>query len=232
MNKLPAEILDAIQTFARDRCAGNDPAHDFLHVSRVVANALCIASQETANVFIVAAAAWLHDIVQLPKGSGPPGESARRSAEEASIFLIELGVHTVDMAAIAHAIEAHSFSGGLKPESIETAIVQDADRLDALGAIGLARLWAVAGTLGSDLYHESDPAGTHRELDDRAYGLDHISAKLLKLPALMNTATGREIALARAAFVREFQETFLREVGVDSGTTSAFFSGFQKGCLP
>lgn len=200
--------------FARDRCAGHDPAHDALHVSRVVANAQAIAGQETANCFIVAAAAWLHDIVQLPKGSGPPGESARRSAREAHAFLSKLGVAAADVAAIAHAIEAHSFSGGLKPESIETAILQDADRLDALGAVGLARLWVVAGTMGSELYHESDPSGGDRELDDRAYGLDHIPAKLLKLPDLMNTATGREIALQRAAFVRAFQETFLRELDV------------------
>ena len=211
-----ADTLNAIQTFARDRCAGHDPAHDAPHVSRVVANARTIASQEPANSFIVDAAAWLHDIVQLPKGSGPPGESARRSASEARTFLSELGVPVDDVAAIAHAIEAHSFSGGLKPESIEAAILQDADRLDALGAIGLARLWVVAGTLGSELYHESDPSGADRELDDRAYGLDHIAAKLLKLPDLMNTSAGRKLALQRAAFVREFQETFLRELNVYS----------------
>lgn len=168
-----------------------------------------------ANPFIVEAAAWLHDIVQLPKGSGPAGESARRSAGEARTFLVEIGVPAGHVAAITHAIEAHSFSGGLKPESVEAAILQDADRLDALGAIGLARLWVVAGTLGSDLYHGSDPSGTTRQLDDRAFGLDHIPAKLLKLPDLMNTATGREIALQRAAFVRDFQETFLREIGVN-----------------
>jgi uncharacterized protein len=210
------DTLDAIQTFARECCAGHDPAHDALHVSRVVANAQAIAGQETANPFVVEAAAWLHDIVQLPKGSGPPGESARRSASGARAFLSELSIPDEDVAAICHAIEAHSFSGGLKPESIEAAILQDADRLDALGAIGLARLWVVARALGSELYNESDPSGTNRDLDDRAYGLDHIPAKLLKLPDLMNTATGREMALQRAAFVREFQEAFLREIGVDN----------------
>lgn len=216
MSNRPADTLDAIRQFALARCAGHDPAHDALHVARVVANAQAIASQEAANAFIVEAAAWLHDIIQLPKGSGPPGESARRSACDARIFLNELGVPADDVVAIAHAIEAHSFSGGLKPESVEAAIVQDADRLDALGAVGLARLWVVAGTLGSELYHESDPSGADRELDDRAYGLDHIAAKLLKLPDLINTATGREIALQRAAFVRSFQETFLRELNVAS----------------
>lgn len=213
MSNTPAGTLSVIEQFARDRCAGHDPAHDALHVSRVVANALSIARREGANPFIVEAAAWLHDIIQLPKGSGPAGESARRSAAEAHGFLNELGIEAGDIDAISHAIEAHSFSGGLKPQSVEAAILQDADRLDALGAIGLARLWVVAGTLGSDLYHGSDPSGAHRELDDGAYGLDHIPAKLLKLPGLMNTAAGREIATRRAAFVREFQDTLLKEIG-------------------
>ncbi len=213
-----AHILRAIREFAHDQCAEHDPAHDTLHVSRVVSNARAIASREHADPFIVEAAAWLHDIVQLPKGSGPAGESARQSAHEASIFLTGLGLDREDVAAIAHAIETHSFSGGLKPDTIEAAVVQDADRLDALGAIGLARLWVVAGTLGSDLYHGSDPAATARDLDDRRYGLDHIAAKLIKLPGLMNTATGKAMAKERASFVSSFQETFLRELNISTAT--------------
>lgn len=187
-----------------------------LHVSRVVSNARAIAARESANPFITEAAAWLHDTVQRPKGGGPPGASAQRSAADARAFLNTLGVQANEVNAIAHAIEAHSFSGGLKPRTIEAAVLQDADRLDALGAIGLARLWAVAGTLGSSLYHPSDPAGSSRPLDDRAYGLDHIPTKLLRLPGLMNTRAGRQMATERAAFVRAFHAAFLREIGVSS----------------
>lgn len=208
-------MLAEIEGYARRCCAEHDPAHDALHVARVVGNAKAIVAKEVpANGFVVESAAWLHDIVQMPKGSGPPGEAARQSASQAHSFLDQLRIDPRETDAIVHAIEAHSFSGGLRPETIEAAIVQDADRLDALGAIGLARLWVVAGTMGSDLHHEADPAAIHRPLDDRAYGLDHIPAKLLKLPDLMNTQTGRAMATERAAFVTEFYATFLREIGV------------------
>lgn len=166
------------------------------------------------NAFVVEAACWLHDVVQLPKGSGPAGESARRSAVTARDFLTGLGVEASQVEAVAHAVEAHSFSGGLRPETIEAAIVQDADRLDALGAVGIARLWVTGVSLGGTLYDRADPTGARRNLDDRAYGLDHIERKLLRLPDTMNTASGRAEARRRAEFVRRYRDEFLRELGI------------------
>lgn len=205
--------LQKIQQFAIERCTGNDPAHDSMHVTRVVANARAILADEPdAEPFITIAAAWLHDIVQLPKGSGEPGESARRSAVEAQFFLERLCIEQTAITAIAAAVETHSFSGGLQPASIEAAIVQDADRLDALGAIGIARLWATAAVLGSSLHHLDDPAAEQRALDDRTYGLDHIEKKLLKLPGLMNTNAGKRLALNRANYVDQHRTRFLEEL--------------------
>lgn len=202
-----------IEQWAAERCAKHDAAHDLAHVRRVVANTLNILNGEPdADRFTTLAAAWLHDIVQLPKGTGEPGESARRSASEASQFLMSIGVDAATVERIAGAIASHSFSGGLRPDSLEAAIVQDADRLDALGAIGIARLWATAAVLGSKLHHPDDPAGEGRELNDRQYGLDHIPVKLLKLPGLMNTATGKRLATARAAYVSEHRDRFLAEL--------------------
>lgn len=215
-NSRQGELLRAIERLARERCAGLDPAHDALHVARVVRAARLIArSEPEADPFITEAASWLHDIVQLPKGSGVPGESARRSAHDARAFLLDLGVDTGTVDAIADAITTHSFSGGKKPASLEAAILQDADRLDALGAIGIARLWVTAGVLNSDLYHDDDPSARHRELDDRSFGLDHIAAKLLLLPDMMNTAAGRELARSRADFVQHYRDTFLSELSED-----------------
>jgi uncharacterized protein len=206
-------LQDRIEHFVRERCAGHDPAHDILHVRRVVNSARTIIAQEPgADRFITEAAAWLHDIVQIPKGSGPPGESARQSARESAAFLTQIGVDPAVVSNIAHAIEAHSFSGGITPNSVEAAIVQDADRLDALGAIGIARLWVTAGVLGSNLYEEADPAGERRQLDDRAYGLDHIIVKLLRLPDMMNTQTGRRLAHDRATLISEYRDAFLAEL--------------------
>ncbi|HYI14866.1 MAG TPA: HD domain-containing protein [Thermomicrobiales bacterium] len=212
-------LLDEIEEFARDQCAGLDTAHDALHLSRVLANARLLidaerAAGETVEAFVVEAACWLHDLVQLPKGSGPAGESARQSAAVARAFLAERGVEAPTIDAIAHAVEAHSYSGGMRPATIEAAILQDADRLDALGAVGIARLWVTGVGLGGALHHDGDPAGTARELDDRAYSLDHIERKLLRLPTTMNTVSGRQEAERRSGFVQQYREEFLRELGV------------------
>jgi uncharacterized protein len=211
-------LLDEIESFARECCAGHDTAHDALHLSRVIANARSLMHAERAagaviDEFVVESACWLHDVVQLPKGTGPSGESARRSADVARETLTERGVDQARVAAVAHAVEAHSFSGALQPETLEAAIVQDADRLDALGAVGIARLWVTGVNLGGTLYHAGDPAGADRELDDRAYGLDHIERKLLRLPDTMNTESGKDEAYRRAEFVRRYRDEFLRELG-------------------
>ncbi len=211
-------LLREIEEFARGACTDHDTAHDALHLSRVLANARLLAEVERAaganvDTFVVEAACWLHDIVQLPKGTGPSGESARRSAAVAREFLAERGAEPARIDAIAHAVEAHSYSGGMQPATIEAAILQDADRLDALGAVGLARLWVTGVSLGGALHHDSDPAGTARELDDRAFSLDHIERKLLRLPATMNTDSGRIEAERRAEYVRQYRNEFLRELG-------------------
>jgi uncharacterized protein len=209
--------LHQIETAARERCTGHDPAHDGLHLARVVENARWLVAEEaargrSANPFVVEAACWLHDLVQLPKGSGQPGESARLSSAEAALILTSLGVSVAEVEEIQHAIASHSFSGGLVPRTTEAAIVQDADRLDALGAVGLARLWATAATLGSLLYDPDDPAAQTRPLNDRHYALDHIPAKLVKLPALMNTESGRAAAEERLATVLLFRDRFMAEI--------------------
>jgi uncharacterized protein len=224
MSRSSARLLSTIEQFARAACAAHDQAHDALHLARVVASArrLTLAERATgADVdgFVVEAAAWLHDLVQLPKGTSTPGEAARRSAAVASERLTELGVDAGAIEHIAHAIEVHSFSGGRRPETIEAAIVQDADRLDALGAVGLARLWIVAASTPGALYDEYDPLALERPVDDRLFDLDHIGKKLLTLPELMNTATGRRLAAERARFVELYRAEFVREIGGNGWTT-------------
>jgi uncharacterized protein len=213
-------LLSIIEAFARERCGHHDTAHDWLHLSRVVANARRLVTTERASgvaidEFVVVAAGWLHDLVQLPKGTGPAGESARQSAGLAREFLTGVGVGDEQVDAIAHAVEAHSYSGGMTPSTIEAAIVQDADRLDALGAVGIARLWVTGVSLGGTLYHPDDPGATNRELDDRSFGLDHIERKLLRLPGTFNTVSGRLEAERRAQIVRCYRDEFLRELGMD-----------------
>ena len=114
---------------------------------------------------------------------------------------------------MAHAIEAHSFSAAIAPTSLEARIVQDADRLDALGAVGLARMFYVSGRLGRALAHPTDPLALHREWDDMQYALDHIEAKLARLPGMMQTQAGREVADERLALLLAFRAAFVAEWG-------------------
>lgn len=216
-------LLSRIQRVARQRAAANDAAHDAAHLARVVANARLLADAELVagrpvDRHVVEAAAWLHDVIALPKGQGAPGEAARLSSAEARTILRDLGAGDAFAEHVASAVESHSFSGGVEPRTPEARIVQDADRLDALGAIGIARLWVTGAMLGGSLYDPDDPLGVRRELDDRAWGLDHIERKLLRLPALMQTDAGRAEAERRAEFVRCYRDQLLREIGIDAPT--------------
>jgi uncharacterized protein len=105
---------------------------------------------------------------------------------------------------VRHAIEAHSYSAGIAPRTVEAKVVQDADRLDALGAIGLARCIAVGAALGRPVYESRDPFCREREPDDRGASVDHFYTKLLKLAATMQTAAGRREAGRRTAFLHAF----------------------------
>jgi uncharacterized protein len=215
--RIPEHLIAEIERIARLRCVTHDAAHDVLHLARVLANARLIGAAELAarrpvNLSVVEAAVWLHDIVQVPKGAGPAGEAARRSAAEARDILVALAVADRLIEAVAHAIEVHSFSSGRRATTPEAAILQDADRLDALGAIGIARLWVTGSVLGGLLYHPDDPSATDRDLDDRRYALDHIERKLLRLPELMNTDAGRAEAERRVEFVRAYRDQLFHEI--------------------
>ena len=197
------------------RTTDGDAAHDVGHVRRVVAWARRLAHAEGADLAVVVPAAWLHDAVVLPKDSPDRAQASRLAAEAASAWLRAEGFPEPLVPAVAHAVEAHSFSAGVEPRTVEAAVVQDADRLDALGAIGVARLYATAGALGSALVHPDDPVPGEppsRALDDRQWATDHVAVKLLRLPATMRTAAGRAEAERRAAFLRAFLRQLAGEV--------------------
>ncbi len=121
--------------------------------------------------------------------------------------------------AVSHAIEAHSFSAAIPPRTLEAKIVQDADRLESLGAIGLARVFAVAGALNTILFDAEDPFADRRALDDRKYALDHFQCKLLRLPETMQTDKGKAMAQHNARFLVEFMAKLQR--GAARGSAGA-----------
>lgn len=191
-----------------------DGAHDLNHLHRVWRNARSLLNANPdADALVVQAACYLHDIVNLPKNHPERQLASRRAAELARSKLARAGFPLDKLDNVAHAIEAHSFSAAIAPATLEAKIVQDADRLDALGAVGLTRLFYTAGRMGSALAHPADPLARDRALDDRAYALDHIECKLASLPASMQTPAARALAQARLAWLYGFRDAFVNEWG-------------------
>jgi uncharacterized protein len=198
---MPALLHRLEERFFAER---RDGAHDLAHCRRVAGNAVLIGQAEEADVEACVAAALLHDLVYLPKNHPDSSRTARMGAELALVWCRELEPLASRAGLIAEAVGTHSFSGGETPSSLEGAVLQDADRLEALGAIGLARVFATGGAMQAGLWDPADPWARTRELDDKAWSLDHFEKKLLRLAPLMNTATGRHLAQEREMVLRAF----------------------------
>lgn len=189
-----------------------DAAHDAEHLLRVAHGTLALAHGVPEGLAL--AAALLHDVVNLPKNSPDRARASERSAAHVAAFLRARGVPDGDAALAADAVRTHSFSRGEAPVSALGDGLQDADRLDALGAVGLARWLATNAALGTALAHPDDPWAEARDLDEGAFAVDHALAKLVRLPATMRTARGRAEAGRRAGVLHAFLTALGEEIGV------------------
>ncbi|TQV68198.1 HD domain-containing protein [Exilibacterium tricleocarpae] len=192
--------------------AATDPAHDLSHTLRVVGNAKRFALQEHADLAVVIPAAWLHDCVTLPKDAPDKNTASQQAAATAVDLLRRLGCEDALLAPIRHAIEAHSHSAGIAPETLEARVVQDADRIDALGAIGVARCCLVGGALGNPLYHLSDPFCEQRQPDDSEFCIDHFYQKLFPIAETLHTGAARREAANRIGFMHLYIAQLKREL--------------------
>lgn len=189
-----------------------DSAHDIAHTERVVSNALLLAKQEACDQKIVEAAAWLHDCVILPKNDPDRKNASRLAARKATTYLKSIQFDGSKIPMVVHAIEAHSFSAAIRPRTIEAKIVQDADRLDALGAIGIARCFMVGGQLNRPIYQPDDPFCIQRDPNDKEWTVDHFYTKLFKLPELMNLESAKVEAERRVKYMETFLERLKGEI--------------------
>ena len=181
-----------------------DQAHDLNHILRVVKTAKRLCRDEKAKLEIVLPAAYLHDCFSCPKHHPERARSSRLSAEKAIDFLTSIGYPSLYFDDIYHAILAHSYSANIKPRTLAAQIVQDADRLDSLGAIGIARCLQVSTSLGVPLYSFDDPFCNKRAPDDRSYTIDHFYVKLFNIVNTMNTEAGKIEAQLRASFMQVY----------------------------
>jgi uncharacterized protein len=202
--------LAALREASRAASDG-DPAHDVAHAERVAWWTLRLAPELPEREAI--AAALLHDIVNAPKDSPVRTRSSELSAERARDLLPSSGFDTEAVARVCDAIRTHSFSRGETPRSELGRALQDADRLEALGALGLCRVLSTGAALGAHYFHEADPWARGRPFDDLRYTLDHFFTKLLGLAETLQTRRGLQEAQARVAFMRQFLTQLGREIG-------------------
>lgn len=208
------EIIDQTITFVKITLQGAEGGHDWFHIERVWKNAKTIGATENINMFVIELAALLHDIADAKFHDG--NENA--GPEKAKGFLQGLGVKDEIIKQVEDIIRNISFKGGnFKPgfSSPELAVVQDADRLDALGAIGIARAFNYGGFKNRALY---DPAimpdmnmskETYKKTS--APTINHFYEKLLLLKDRMNTETGKRMAERRHEFMQHYLEEFYKE---------------------
>lgn len=191
----------------------SDPSHDVAHLDRVWKNAHEIASDETgADQKVLVAASYFHDLINLPKDSPDRHLASKQSASKAISLLRSLDFSEAEIKAVGHAIEAHSFLAGIPPQSLEAKIIRDADRLDAIGAIGIARWFAVSGQLNRSLYDPEDPFASNKLPNDSLFTLEHWNLKLSLIADSMLTAKGREIAQKRHKTMLSFLTTLRSEI--------------------
>ncbi len=208
------ETYQELKEAAQVACDGADPAHDYQHVLRVAENARAISTAEGADASIAVPAALLHELFNLPKDHPDSSRSGEQCAKLAEALLLKLHWPEARAKAVAYCIEVHGFSRGITPDTLEARVLQDADRLDAIGAIGIARVFSTCASMKRPYYDPIDPLCQRREPDDQRFGLDHFYKKLLKIPARLHTATARAMAEQRAHFIELYLSQLAREIGV------------------
>ncbi len=191
---------------------GEDPGHDLTHFLRVALWGLRF-SEGKINPKLVIAAALLHDIINLPKDSPNRKDASKLSADHARKILSDYGYTREEIELIAEAIYDHSYSRGAKPRSFLGEVLQDADRMDALGALGILRLVSTGTRMNSIFFDKNDPWGESRKLDGAHKMVDHFFEKLFKIPGKMNTKTAKEAARQRLTIMI----MFLRDLGDEIG---------------
>ena len=204
-------VLDLIKIDIK-KIIHNDPAHDFDHIMRVYKNAQQIIKKEKVNEKLVLSAVLLHDIMSFPKSDKRSKNSSIESAKKAKIILKKYDFTLDEITIVCDAISEHSFSQKKIPKTIEGKILQDADRLDALGAIGIIRVFATGGSLRRPFYNLDDPFCKKRIPNDKTWTLDHFFEKLLKLEFLMNTKSGKIEAKKRTKILKNFLKQLKHEI--------------------
>lgn len=208
------KIIQKTADHIKGKLTGESSGHDWWHVYRVWSTAIHIGKKEKADMFIVELAALLHDIADW-KFHGGDASAGSRAARE---WLLSLGVDEGSISHVCDIIDGVSYKGaGVKTQMTtkEGMVVQDADRLDAMGAIGIARAFAYGGSANREMYSPGVKAEAHQTFEQykssRGTTVNHFYEKLLLLKDRMNTATGKRIAEKRHRYMEQYLKRFYKE---------------------
>ncbi|UOQ85014.1 HD domain-containing protein [Gracilibacillus salinarum] len=208
------QVIDATENFVRQTLLGEESGHDWYHIERVTTTAKKLAAEEGANLFIVTLAALLHDLAD-DKVVDSEDEGLRNIQN----WLLDHQVNQEDQEHILMIILHMSFKGGngKSLETIEGQVVQDADRLDAIGAVGIARCFTYAGKKGQPIYEPDLAVRQEMSVSEYRHGrssaIHHFYEKLLKLKELMNTRSGYRMAEKRHQLMELYLDAFFEEIG-------------------
>ena len=209
MQKL--SILSETEKHIKTLLQGEGSGHDWWHIHRVRNNALAIAKAYKANLFIIEMAALLHDIADHKFHNGDEKIGLKKAKE----WLLEQKTNTQELEHIILIISEVSFSSNKIPSTLESKIVQDADRLDAIGAVGIARTFAYGGHKNREIYNPNIPPVSYKTMDEYKKNthptINHFYDKLLLLKDKMNTAEAKKLAENRHRFMQSFLKEFYAE---------------------
>lgn len=208
------EIINNTREFVSNSLAGDGSGHDWWHVYRVWKTAVKLAQNEKVNLFVIELAALLHDIADWKFYNGDE-EAGPRAARA---WLEKQGVDENVIAQVCQIIQSVSFKGaGVKTpvNTLEGMIVQDADRLDAIGAIGIARAFAYGGSRGREMHSPGEEPVFHQNFEQykksKGATINHFYEKLLLLKDQMNTSNAKQIAFERHRFMQQYLDRFFKE---------------------
>lgn len=208
------QIINKTASYIEKRLSGENTGHDWYHVYRVWQNAIKIGRQEKANMFVVEMGALLHDIADS-KFHGGDDQIGPQMARD---WLAKMKVNEIDTRAIIDIINSSYFKGAKgnnKPATIEGQIVQDADHLDALGAIGIARVFATGASFKRPIYDPKIKIKIHKtraQYKKRdGTSINHFYEKLLLLKNMMNTKTGKKLAAPKHKMLEDYLKEFFKE---------------------
>jgi uncharacterized protein len=198
---------------ARKHISEIDPSHDLGHSIRVLKNAEYISKYEGGDLEVIIPAALFHDVINYAKDDVRSKFAANESAKVTRDILERFfDCDDSKISRVETAIIEHSFSSGIIPESLDSKIIQDSDRLEATGALSVMRTFSSTGQMKRQFYDFEDPFCLTRKPDSHKYAIDLFYKRLLKVKDLMNTETARQLAEKRTVFLYAFLDQLKDEI--------------------